>query len=91
MADAAKKDKKEKEGSHVADPIFDQFDKDKSGALDKKEVEAALAFLAKAQGMFFPFLLPLLPSSFSLSLLSVFFSFSLTHPPFFQARRSLIP
>eukprot|EP00009_Paramoeba_aestuarina_P005153 CAMPEP_0201521110 /NCGR_PEP_ID=MMETSP0161_2-20130828/14213_1 /ASSEMBLY_ACC=CAM_ASM_000251 /TAXON_ID=180227 /ORGANISM="Neoparamoeba aestuarina, Strain SoJaBio B1-5/56/2" /LENGTH=103 /DNA_ID=CAMNT_0047919685 /DNA_START=44 /DNA_END=355 /DNA_ORIENTATION=+ len=35
---------------HPADAIFDQFDKDKSGALDKKEVEAALGALAKAQG-----------------------------------------
>ena len=73
-----KKDKKDKkaEGFHPADVIFDQFDKDKSGALDKKEVEAALGQLAKAQGISlfifyffsslsfsFPNFLPLIPLS----------------------------
>merc|ERR1719354_304341 len=33
-----------------ADKIFDSFDKDKSGSLDKKEAEAAMGALAKAQG-----------------------------------------
>ena len=68
-----KKDKKDKkaEGFHPADVIFDQFDKDKSGALDKKEVEAALGQLAKAQGISFfflssDFLCPSLLKSFSL-------------------------
>mmetsp|Transcript_28732 Transcript_28732/g.80311 ORF Transcript_28732/g.80311 Transcript_28732/m.80311 type:complete len:109 (-) Transcript_28732:64-390(-) len=54
MSDPAAKPAKAAEGekkkSHPADPIFDRYDKDKNGTLDKKEVEAALADVAKAQG-----------------------------------------
>ena len=90
-----KKDKKDKkaEGFHPADVIFDQFDKDKSGALDKKEVEAALGQLAKAQGrplfIFYLLILFLFSSLSPLSLLS-FSNSSLSLYLFFQAKRSLI-
>ena len=99
MADAKadKKDKGEKKGSHPADPIFDSFDKDKSGALDKKEVEAALGALAKAQGIYFFhfFLFFFLSFPFFSLPPSLFFSLSLfsplSHPSLSQARRSLTP
>ena len=35
---------------HPADDIFNQYDKDNSGALDKKEVEAAIKDFCKQKG-----------------------------------------
>ena len=53
MADKAAKPAEGADGKpakHQADDIFDKYDKDKSGSLDKKEVEAAVADYSKAKG-----------------------------------------